>query len=80
MGTSVPSGEAWRRMPLAGASISIAALSVSMSKSGSPFATEPPSATCQAMIRPAAMSMSTLGMMTSVGIRCGPPRGPARPG
>ena len=59
-------------MPLAGASTSIVALSVSMSKSGSPFVTAPPSSACQVTTRPRSMSMSTLGMMTSTGIRRGP--------
>ena len=54
--------------PLAGASISIAALSVSISNSTSPFLTLAPSSANQREICPVAMSMSTLGRMTSVGI------------
>jgi hypothetical protein len=57
-----------RMVPLAGASISIAALSVSISNSTSPFFTAAPSSTNQREIWPVAMSMSTLGRMTSTGI------------
>jgi hypothetical protein len=46
----------------------MAALSVSISNSTSPFLTAAPSATNQRDIRPVAMSISTLGRMISTGI------------
>jgi hypothetical protein len=51
--------------PEAGASTSIAALSVSISNSVCPLATCAPSGACQRPIRPLAMSMSTRGMTIS---------------
>src|SRR3990167_2848590 len=58
----------WCRLPLAGASTSIAALSVSISNRAAPFWTISPSATCQTASVPWVMSISTLGRMTSTGI------------
>src|SRR5947208_1815670 len=66
-GISCPWGVARVRMtPSRGASISIAALSVSISKMTAPFATRSPSFTCHFLIRPVVISMSTRGRMTSV--------------
>ncbi len=66
-GTMAPSAaEMFLMTPSAGASISIAALSVSISKSSAPFLIVSPSLTCHLEILPVAMSISTLGMMTSV--------------
>src|ERR1700743_2079149 len=59
-------------MPLAGASISIVALLVSISKISVPSRTSSPSFTCQAAIMPSVMSMSTRGRITSVGISSPP--------
>jgi hypothetical protein len=59
-------------MPLAGASISMVALLVSISKISIPSRTSSPSLTCQAAIMPSVMSMSTRGKMTSVGISPSP--------
>jgi hypothetical protein len=57
-----------RITPEAGASTSIAAFSVSISKIGWPLATDAPSPTYQREMRPSVMSMSTRGRMTSVGM------------
>jgi hypothetical protein len=54
------------RMPSAGDSISMAALSVSITKSGSPLLTCSPSFLSHSTKVPVSMTMSTFGMMTSV--------------
>src|SRR5688572_18441682 len=59
-------------MPSLGASISIAALSVSISNSNAPFLTASPSFTCHLAILPVAMSISTFGNMTSTGMGLDP--------
>src|SRR5829696_5153214 len=56
------------RVPLAGASTSMVALSVSRSNSASPARTVSPSALCQRAIVPASITISTLGIITSIGI------------
>src|SRR5512147_3065810 len=53
-------------MPSPGDSISMAALSVSMTKSGSPLLTCSPSFLSHSTKVPVSMTISTLGMMTSV--------------
>src|SRR6266545_6203937 len=68
-GTVVPFGAVIRtRVPLAGASTSIVALSVSMSKSGSPAFTLSPSDLYQLATVPSSMTISTLGIITSTGM------------
>src|SRR5580693_5706109 len=65
-GSTSPSDAATNfNTPEAGASTSIAALSVSISNSVAPFSTWAPSAACQLPIRPDVMSMSTRGMTIS---------------
>src|SRR5829696_2728163 len=72
-GTTAPSTAVMlRMMPSLGASISIAALSVSISNSKAPFLTASPSFTCHRTILPVAMSISTLGRMTSTGMGLDP--------
>ncbi len=68
-GTS-PAGTAIRsRTPLASASTSCVTLSVSSSKSGSPFATRSPSDLSQRTIVPASIPWPSRGRMTSVATR-----------
>src|SRR4029450_12711394 len=68
-GMSTPSPAVMLRItPSPGDSTSIAALSVSISKIGAPFATLSPSLTYHLLILPVAMSMSTRGRMTSSGM------------
>src|SRR5208282_6440351 len=65
-GSTSPSDAAMNfKTPEAGASTSIAALSVSISNSVAPLTTCAPSAACQRPIRPELMSMSTRGMTIS---------------
>src|SRR5277367_1056913 len=65
-GSTSPSDAATNfRTPEAGASTSIAALSVSISNNGAPLTTWAPSAACHRPIRPELMSMSTRGMTIS---------------
>src|SRR3989337_1319186 len=72
-GTTAPSTAViLRMMPSLGASISIAALSVSISNSNAPFLTGSPSFTCHLEILPVAMSISTFGNMTSTGMGLNP--------
>ena len=65
-GSTSPSDAATNfKTPEAGASTSIAALSVSISNSVAPLTTWAPSAACHRPIRPELMSMSTRGMTIS---------------
>src|SRR6266852_5598246 len=60
------------RTPEAGASISVVALSVSISTSGSPFRTLSPGDLSQCRTLPVSCASSSAGMMTFVGIRRAP--------
>src|SRR5208282_6903872 len=81
-GSTSPSDAAMNfRTPEAGASTSIAALSVSISNSVAPLTTCAPSGACHRPIRPEFMSMSTRGMTISTAIfrpRSAPDAAPPR--
>src|SRR5581483_11872907 len=73
-GTLVPAATRMRRrMPEAGDSISMFALSVSTSKSTSPFATWSPSFLCHAMRRPSSIVSPSFGRITRVTLTRGRP-------